>query len=155
VRVPLLGFMPDVDPETPGAVIDCDAIVPTQQGLAAANALASAGMPTLAATPTSGYATELLDGTRRLFVGTAAKIYEATGMTWTDRSRAGDYTGAQRKRFTTFGNVVLEGNKSEVIGGRFAASENLGGGVRLRHGAGHQRRHLRRPARRLVVLRLA
>lgn len=116
MRVPLLGFMPDLDPETPGAVTDCDAIVPTLQGLSAANSPTSAGMATLAATPTSAYGTELLDGTRRLFVATATKIYEATGLTWTDRSRVGDYTGGERKRFATFGNNVLEGNKSQAIG---------------------------------------
>lgn len=122
MKVPLLGFMPDLDPETPGALTDCDAIVPTLQGLAAANAPASAGMPTLAFTPTSAYGTELLDGTRRLFVGTATKIYEAGSSVWTDRSRAGNYTGSERKRFTTFGNVVLEGNKSEIIGAAAAGA---------------------------------
>lgn len=116
MKVPLLGFAPDVDPETPGILTDCDAFVPTLQGLSAANSPANAGLPALAATPTSAYGTELLDGTRRLFAATATKIFEATGSTWTDRSRAGNYTGSQRKRFTTFGNIVLEGNKSEVIG---------------------------------------
>lgn len=116
MKVPLLGFAPDLDPETPGVLIECDAIVPTLQGLAAANSPANVGLPALAATPTSAYGTELLDGTRRLFVGTATKIFEAAASSWTDRSRAGNYTGAERKRFTTFGNIVLEGNKSEIIG---------------------------------------
>lgn len=123
MRVPLNGFAPDLDPETPGILTDCDAIIPTLQGLSAANSPASAGLATLSATPTSAYGTELLDGTRRLFVGTATKIFEASGTAWIDRSRAGDYTGAERKRFTTFGNIVLEGNKSEIIG---AASPGAG-----------------------------
>lgn len=116
MKVPLLGFAPDLDPETPGVLTDCDAIVPTLQGLSAANSPANVGLPALAATPTSAYGTELLDGTRRLFAATATKIYEAGAASWTDRSRAGNYTGAERKRFTTFGNIVLEGNKSEIIG---------------------------------------
>lgn len=122
MRVPLTGFAPDLDPETPGVLIECDAIVPTLQGLSAANSPASAGLPALAATPTSAYGTELLDGTRRLFAATATKIYEASASSWTDRSRAGDYTGSERKRFTTFGNVVLEGNKSEIIGAAAAGA---------------------------------
>ncbi len=116
MRVPLTGYAPDVDPTTPGIIVDCDAIVPTTQGLAAANALAATGQADLAATPTGSYATVLLDGTKRMFASTGTNIYEASGGAWLDRSRAGLYTGAQRQRFCVFGNNVLSTNRAEVIG---------------------------------------
>lgn len=93
MRVPLTGFAPDLDPTTPGVLVDCDAIVPTTQGLAAANSLAATGQAALTATPTSGYTTVLLDGSKRMFAATASAIYEAAGSGWTDRSRVGGYTG--------------------------------------------------------------
>jgi hypothetical protein len=116
VRVPLKGLAPDLDPTTPGAIVDGDAIVPTLQGIAAANSLAATGQPALAATPTGSYATLLLDGTKRMFASTATKIYEASGGTWIDRSRVGNYSGSQRQRFCVFGNNVLSANRAEIIG---------------------------------------
>lgn len=116
MRLELAGFSPDLDPETPGILVDCDAIVPTLQGLAAANSLAPTGIAALAATPLSAFTTQLLDGTRRMFAATATKIYEASGTTWTDRSRAGDYSGTNRQRFCVFGNNVLNTNRVQAIG---------------------------------------
>lgn len=114
MRVPLTGFAPDLDPTTPGVLTDCDAIVPTVQGLAAAASLAPTGMPALAGTPIGAYSTQLLDGTKRFFATTATTIYEGS-TTWADRSRVGGYTGTQRHRFCVFGNAVLASNRSEVI----------------------------------------
>lgn len=114
MRVPLQGFAPDLDPTTPGVLSDCDAIIPTEQGLAAAPSIAPTGLPALAGVPIGAYATTLLDGTKRFFASTATNIYEAAGTAWTDRSRVGNYTG-QRHRFAVFGNVVLAANRSQVI----------------------------------------
>ena len=116
MRVPLLGFMPDLDPTTPGAIMDGDAFVPTLQGVSAANVPAPNAIADLAGTPTGAYATILLDGTKRMFASTSTAIYEASGATWTDRSRGGGYTGVQKQRFCTFGNNVLATNRSEAIG---------------------------------------
>lgn len=116
MRVPLLGFAPDLDPETPGILTDCDSLVPTTAGLAAAMSLAATGLPALATVPTGAYATQLLDGSKRMFASSASNIYEGSGTTWTDRSRVGGYTGAQRQRFCVFGNNVLNANRSEPIG---------------------------------------
>jgi hypothetical protein len=96
--------------------LDCDSIVPTTQGLAAMNSLAITGQADLAAIPTGSYATTLLDGTKRMFASTATKIYEASGGAWTDRSRTGSYSGAQRQRFCVFGNNVIATNRTEGIG---------------------------------------
>ena len=104
MKVSLDGFQPDLDPETPGVLVDCDAIVPTVSGLSAANGLATTGLPALAATPNSAFVAELLDGTKRIFAATATAIYEAATTSWTDRSRATGYTGGNRTRFAVFGN---------------------------------------------------
>lgn len=116
MRVELTGFAPDLDPATPGVVMDCDAIVPTTFGLASANSAVDAGYPTLGTTPTAAYVAELLDGSKRTLVSSATKIYEAVGGAWVDRSRAGDYTGTNRQRYCVFGNNVLAANRTQIIG---------------------------------------
>ena len=117
MRRELLGFAPDLDPTLPGVVTDCDGIVPTQSGLAAANSLVDAGFPPIPDGPANNaIVATLLDGTKRVLVATDTKIYEALSSAWTDRSRTGDYSGAFRTRFTVIGNNVLSTNRSEVIG---------------------------------------
>lgn len=116
MRVPLLGFAPDLDPTTPGVLTDCNAIIPTVQGLAAAPSLAPTGLPALAFTPTGAFATQLLDGTRRLFASTEGQIYEASGVTWVDRTRALGYSGTAGHRFCVFGNNVMAANRVQPIG---------------------------------------
>lgn len=116
MRAELTGFAPDLDPATPGVLTDCNAIIPTTAGLSAANSPVTAGLPALAATPTSAYVAELLDGSKRTLAATAAGIYEAVGSSWTDRSRVGGYTGTNRTRFCVFGNNVLSANRTQVIG---------------------------------------
>lgn len=112
----LTGFAPDVDPATPGILTDCNAIVPTTQGLSSANTPITAGYPALTADVNSAYTAVLLDGTKRIFAANGARIDEATGGTWTDRSRVGGYTGTNRMRWATFGNNVLNANRSQIIG---------------------------------------
>lgn len=115
MRLELLGFAPDVDAGSPGILTDCDGIIPTLKGLSAANSPVDSDLPALAAAPTSAFVAELLDGTKRTFAGTAATIQEAGASSWTDRSRVGGYTGSNRMRYCTFGNVVLATNRAEVI----------------------------------------
>lgn len=122
MRLELHGFAPDVEPATPGVLTDCDALVPTLKGLAAANSPVDAGLAALGAEPTSAYVAELLDGSKRVFAATADAIYEAGTTTWTDRSDTGGYTGSNRMRFCTFGNVVLAANRSEAIQSAAAGS---------------------------------
>lgn len=117
MRLDLTGFAPDLDPTTPGVVTACDAVVPTQLGLAAANSLVDAGADPIPTGPANNaVVAELLDGTKRVLVSAPTKIYELSGTSWIDRSRTGDYTGAFRTRFTVFGNNVLATNRSEIIG---------------------------------------
>lgn len=115
LRHELIGFAPDVDPTTPGVLTDCDALVPTQKGMAAANTPIPTPYPELPEAPRSAYVAELLDGSRRTFVATGSAIREAVSNAWVDRSRAGGYTGANRTRFAVFGNAVLSTNRAEPI----------------------------------------
>jgi hypothetical protein len=115
MRLELNGFAPDVDPATPGVLTDCDAIIPSMKGLTSANSPVDAGLPALSESPTSAYVAELLDGTKRTFAATASTIQEAGSTSWTDRSRVGGYSGSNRMRFCTFGNVVLATNRTEGI----------------------------------------
>ena len=116
MRVELTGIAPDIDPVTPGIVTDCDAIVPTTAGLSAANSAVDAGYPPLGTAPVSAYVAELLDGSKRTFVASTTKIYEALAGAWVDRSPVGDYRGTNRTRFCVFGNNVLSANRTQIIG---------------------------------------
>ncbi|HEL7630520.1 TPA: hypothetical protein UL921_002351 [Stenotrophomonas maltophilia] len=116
MRAQLIGFAPDLDPETPGILTDCNAIIPTTTGLSAANSLVTTSYPALSSPANSAFIAELLDGTRRVFVANGPRIDEASAGSWVDRSRSGGYTGSARVRFAVFGNNVLACNRSEVIG---------------------------------------
>lgn len=115
MRRNVAGFAPDLDTEIDGVVIDCMDYIPTNKGFTAANSRQSTTLPALAAAATGAYVGKLLDATKRLMVSTATKIYEASTSSWTDRSRVGNYSGANPTRFTMFGNFILSTNRSEVI----------------------------------------
>ena len=115
MRRNVLGFTPDFDTETDGCIVDCLDYVPTDKGFTAANSRQSSSLPALAAPATGAYVGKLLDGTKRVMVSTATKIYEASTSSWTDRSRGGNYSGANATRFTMFGNFILSTNRSEAI----------------------------------------
>ena len=116
MRLDLTGFAPDLDPETPGILADCSNIIPTsQKTLAAANTLEIVSVPPLDVNPTGGFIGRLLDGTKRIIVGTSDKLREISGTSYVDRSAAGGYTGTNRWEFAVFGNNILATNKSEAI----------------------------------------
>ncbi len=113
----LLGFLPDVESTTSGAMLDCTNLVPTENGMAAAKSpQVPVGVSPLAAACIGAATVTKLDDTRRVFAGTASKIYELTGSSWTDVS-AGTYTGGVDTRwcFTQFGNATLAANLSDTI----------------------------------------
>lgn len=116
MRAQLVGFAPDLDPETPGVLTDCDAIIPTTQGLSAANSLVSTNFPALGSAANSAFVAQLLDGTRRVLVADGPRIDEAVSSAWVDRSRSGGYSGTNRMRWSVFGNYVLATNRTEIIG---------------------------------------
>jgi hypothetical protein len=114
----LLGFLPDVDAATPGALTDCANVVPGPRGMTAApSAVSVVGVPALAAECRNAAIGTKLDGTRRIFGGTAAKLYELSAGAWSDVSRGANYTlGADdRWDFAQFGDATLAVNSSCVV----------------------------------------
>ena len=117
--IPILGFTPDSDPTTPGVLTDCVNFIPTEKGMAGGPTPVTgvSGLAALAAECRG--AAVLIDttGVRRNFAGTQTKLYELSSSTWTDRSKAGNYTGSSENRwmFAQFGNVALATNDTEAI----------------------------------------
>ena len=109
---PFIGWAPDADPSTPGVVVDCFMMEPTARGMRGAPSAAATDLPALAAACRGAALVTKLDGTKRLIAGTQTKLYEAGSGAWTDRSRAGDYTGSAESRwvFAQFGDVTLAQN---------------------------------------------
>lgn len=115
---PLTGFAPDVDPSTPGVIVDATNVIPHPAGMKGApTAVAVSGVPALAAACLNAAVATKLDGTRRVFAGTAAKQYELSGGAWGDVSRGGNYSLGTDDRwsYVQFGNATLCSNKSTTI----------------------------------------
>lgn len=115
---PLAGFVPDVDPATQGVIVDATNVIPHPAGMRGApTAVAVSGVPALADTCRNSAVATLLGGTRRIFAGTSAKLYELSGGSWTDVSRGASYSlGADdRWDFVQYGDATLTCNKSTVI----------------------------------------
>jgi len=116
--VPLSGFAPDQDPATPGLLTDCSAVIPSTRGLEAAPGLLTQGYAALAAKCLGAAACRLLNNTTRFFAGTQIKLYEGSGGSWSEVTRAAsDYTGGVESlwRFAQFGNVSLAANTTNLI----------------------------------------
>jgi hypothetical protein len=81
--VRLIGLAPDMPPTTPGVMTACANMVPTEDGFAAApSAVAPSGVGALIAQCRGGAVVGLINGTRRIFAGTAARLYELSGTSW-------------------------------------------------------------------------
>jgi len=111
--VNLQGFAPDADPTTPGAVLECDQMLPSTKGMKAAPSNLATSFAALAEAATGAAMLVKLDGTTRLFVGSNAKINEGASGSWTNVSRGLGYTaGSNRWRFAQFGNDSVAANKT-------------------------------------------
>lgn len=117
---PLKGFTPDVDPSTPGAVLDCVNMIPTLKGLAGAPSLMDSGYAALSEASKGAALCVKLDGSNRSFVGTSTKVWEAVSGSWTDRTRSvgGAYSASSddvRWRFAQFGDTSLAIQKGDFL----------------------------------------
>jgi hypothetical protein len=123
---PLIGFSPDVDPTQPGVITECRNVIPTEFGLRGAPAPVDVGADDLAAACRGAATVFTVSGSRRLYAGAATRLYELSTTTWTDRSRAGNYTlGADdRWSFAQFGDSTLAATPAAILqrstGGAFA-----------------------------------
>ena len=116
--IPLLGFTPDVDPATPGVIVEATNAIPHPAGMKGAHtAVAVSDVPALAAECRNAAVAALLAGTRRVFAGTSTKLYELSGGVWLDRSRGGSYSLGTDERWSIaqFGDDTLASNKSTVV----------------------------------------
>jgi hypothetical protein len=115
----LLGYAPDVDETQEGVIIDCSAFIPTEKGMQSAPSASDIGIDALAAQCYGAAFTRDLDDTFRVFAGTQTKLYELSGTSWTDRTRAsgGDYNlgATDFWRFAQFGDTTLAVNKTDVL----------------------------------------
>lgn len=115
--IPFIGFAPDLDPATPGVITSCSQVIPTIKGMAGAPTANDVGADALAAACVGAALVTRLDNNRRVIAGTTTKLYELSGTTWTDVSRAAAY-GASADypwRFAQFGNVSLATNAADRI----------------------------------------
>lgn len=114
----LLGFMPDSDPTTPGAILDCTNLIPYENGMKGApTGQTPTGVPALAAACIGAVVATKLDATRRIFAGTATALYELSGGAWVDQTRVGAYTGGADTRWSIcqFGDATLCANLTDTI----------------------------------------
>lgn len=112
MRFDFKGFEPDTNNSTPGIITACENLIPTLNGYKTANSPVPVGMNPLPgellASCISSVVAELLDGSRRLFAGTADKLYERAGMGWIDRS-GWSYAATRDSpwEFAQFGNSTI------------------------------------------------
>lgn len=116
--IPLVGYMPDVDPTTPGVLTEVSNIIPNERGFVGApSGVAPSGVGVLAAECRGAVVTTRPSGARRIIAGTQTKLYEYSGGSWVDISAAGNYTGSTENRwsFAQFGDFTLASNDTEPI----------------------------------------
>lgn len=125
-EVEIIGFAPDADPTTPGVLIDCDAIIPSEKGWCALPGRKrvdddwNASISALPDGEVVGAGACRLDNVQRVFAGTAQKVFAlrfyspttaaAQYAGWEDMSRAGGYTlsvGSPTWMFEGFGDFVV------------------------------------------------
>ena len=116
---PLLGFTPDAPTTAEGIILDCSDWIPFEAGMKAAPSATAQGASAVAAATRGAATVTKLDGSRRVFAGTTAKLYELSGTTFTDRTRAvgGDYAlgAGVRWSFVQFGDTTYASNIDTVV----------------------------------------
>lgn len=115
---PIIGFAPDAEVTTPGILTDCANLVPVLKGMAGGpSAVSPAGVPALAAACQGAAVVTKLDGTRRIFAGSAAAIYELSSGSWVNQSAAGGYTGGSTSRWSIaqFGDATIMANRADAM----------------------------------------
>jgi len=113
----LLGFAPDAEPTSPGVMLDVVNMIPDESGMKGApTPVNAAGVPALGSECRGIAVVTKLDETRRIFAGSASKLYELTGGAWVDRS-AFAYGGGvdDRWSFAQFGDSTIAANLADPI----------------------------------------
>ncbi len=123
--IELIGFSPDVEPTTPGAIMDCQNLIPDPRGMRAAPSPADAGLDALASACRGAAVTKNLTGNSRLFAGTASALSELSGTAWNSVGTGYTLGSDDVWRFASFGNDALAVAPSVALlrstGGSFSA----------------------------------
>lgn len=114
---PLLGFTPDAPTTMDGIIVDCSQWIPYESGMKSAPSAVAQGASALPAVAVGAATITRLDASRRVYVGTPSALYDLSGTTFTDQSRAGGYTlGAGIFwSFAQFGDSSYASNIDTVI----------------------------------------
>lgn len=112
--IKFVGYFPDADEHTEGVILDLEMMLPSNRGYKGAPSPVAVTSALAAECRGAAYVIKL-DNTSRTFAGTQTKLYELTGTTWTDVSKAGNYVGASDSfwRFAQFGDVTLAVNGTD------------------------------------------
>jgi hypothetical protein len=109
----MLQFAPDIDPATPGILVECSNIIPTAKGYAASYVGVNTSYDALSTKIHNIVIVRKLDNTRRFFAATQTKIYEGIAGTWYDRTSGTPDIGADNTwAFAQFGNFTLACSKT-------------------------------------------
>lgn len=102
----LLGFSPDVEDRTEGAILDCSNIIPTRKGFSSVRELSSLGSHPLPQAPKGlGCITTSLG--RNIYAATSDRIYKYAEPSWVIASRPAYYVTSPKWMFTSFGDVAI------------------------------------------------
>lgn len=111
----MLQFLPDAPETTPEVLVDVS-LVPTTRGYRNPYTPVSAGIAALASDSLGGALVYKLDGSTRTLAGTATRLYEIAGGSWSDVSRGALYSiGSAKWRFVQFGDTTLACNKATQL----------------------------------------
>lgn len=117
--ISLIGYAPDLDQTIQGVITDCSAFVPTEKGMQGAPSAQDPNIAALASACFGAAAVRKLDNSTRVIAGSATKLFELSGTTWIDRTRAvgGNYTLGSDSvwRFAQFGDTTLASVKSDTL----------------------------------------
>src|SRR5215831_3298900 len=110
--VALKGFAPDLDTRTPGIMLDCDGIVPTERGFRPLPSLSPAPFGSLGNLCVGAYYAVAPDGSTYLFAATESDIFrtDSTNHLLSVGSYSGTDRSQDRVRFTQFGRYTIAVN---------------------------------------------
>lgn len=116
--IELLGYFPDAEPQTPGAMVECTNIVPYEAGMKTAPTPVRIGLPALNGPCLGAAVLRDLTGNARFLAGTSTAIYESNGTAWVDVSQGtAPYSVAASDGwdFAQFGNTALAATPTKRI----------------------------------------
>ncbi len=123
----VLGFAPDSDPATPGLLLDCANLIPSELGMRPGPSVTPVGVAALAQDVRGALAAIDLNGNRRSVVGTVTGLYTLAGSGWSDISGPGApfaLGNEERWALAQFGNSTVASCRTAgmriATGGDFA-----------------------------------